>query len=118
MWLSLGLALATALVYVLLGLGVMQAGDISPDEAPAGITYVAAACYVAGGLLILARKRRLWIVGAVVNALVILMYVSAYANRPAVLFCTPGLLTKIGQILIQVGLLYLIFTYQPESKEV
>jgi len=90
----LTLSLLTALVYFLIGAGVLQPGDLQADEAPAGIAYFAGACYVVGGLLILARKRWLWVTGAVINALVIVGFIGAYAARPGVLFCVPGLATN------------------------
>jgi len=79
----LTLALLAALVYFLMGAGVLQAGDLPADEAPTGIAYLAGTCYVVGGLLILARKRWLWVIGAVINGLVIIMFLAAHAARPA-----------------------------------
>ena len=114
----LTLALLAALVYFLMGAGVLQPGDLQADDAPAGIAYFAGVCYIIGGLLILARKRWLWVVGAVINALVIVMFISAYAARPSVLFSVPGLATKSAQILLEIGLIYLIVTYkQREAKK-
>lgn len=110
------LALLAALVYFLTGAGVLQPGELQTDEAPAGIAYFAGACYVVGGLLILARKRWLWVIGAVINALVIVMFIAAYAARPAVLFSFPGLATKAAQILLEIGLIYLIVTYKQEEE--
>jgi len=72
--------------------------------------YVAAGGYLLGGLLILVRRRWLWIVGAVINALVILLFVMAYLNRPAVMFSPGGLITKAAQLLLEVVLLALIIT--------
>jgi len=82
----LTLALLAALVYFPMGAGVLQPGDLQANEAPAGIAYFAGACYVTGGLLILTRKRWLWVSGAVINALVIVGFFAAYAGRPSVLF--------------------------------
>jgi len=113
----LTLALLAALVYFLMGAGVLQPGDLQADDAPAGIAYFAGACYVVGGLLILARKRWLWVIGAVVNALVIVGFIAAYATRPGVLFCAPGLATKVAQILLEIGLIYLIVTYKQGKRE-
>ena len=101
----LTLALLAALVYFLMGAGVLQPGDLQADDAPAGIAYFAGACYVIGGLLILARKRWLWVIGAVINALVIVGFFAAYAGRPSVLFSVPGLATKSAQILLEIGLI-------------
>jgi len=114
----LTLALLAALVYFLMGAGVLQPGDLQADEAPAGIAYFAGICYVVGGLLILARKRWLWVIGAVINALVIVMFIAAYAARPAVLFSLPGLATKSAQILLEMGLIYLIVTHKREKEAV
>jgi hypothetical protein len=71
---------------------------------------VAAGSYLLGGLLILVHSRWLWIVGAVINALVILFFVMAYQNRPTVMFSPGGLATKAAQLLLEVSLLYLIIT--------
>ncbi|MBE9508222.1 MAG: hypothetical protein IMY86_09240 [Chloroflexi bacterium] len=67
--------------------------------------------------MILARKRWLWVIGAVINALVIVMFIAAYAARPGVLFSVPGLATKSAQILLEIGLIYLIVTYKQGKKE-
>lgn len=112
----LALALLAALVYFLMGAGVLQPGDLQTDEAPAGIAYLAGACYAVGGLLILARRRRLWVIGAAINALVIVMFIAAYAARPSVLFSVPGLVTKAAQILLEIGLIYLIVTDRQRKK--
>lgn len=108
LWASVGLALATALVYAFIELDIVPMGNLMPAEYPAGIGYFVAACYAAGGLLILLRKRWLWIAGALINAFVIAVFVGAYYARPEVMFSAAGLLTKSLQILLEVGLIYLI----------
>jgi hypothetical protein len=110
MWLAVMLALFTALSYLLIQLGVLGVGDLQPTEGPAAIVYVAAGGYLLGGLLILVRRRWLWIVGAVINALVILFFFTAYQHRPAVMFSPGGLVTKVAQLLLEASLLYLIIT--------
>lgn len=107
-WLAMALAIVAALSYVLMALDLLGVGDLAPEEAPATIVYVAAGCYVLGGLLILLRRRWLWIVGALINALVIFAFVSFYINRPAVLFSPGGLASKIAQLLLEAVLVYLI----------
>jgi len=104
------LAFAAAASYVLIGLGVLSVGDLTKAEAPSGITYVAAGGYALGGLLILLRRRWLWVVGAVLNALVVAFFLMAYVGRPAVLTSPGGLVSKAAEILLEVALIYLIVT--------
>jgi hypothetical protein len=106
----MGLALTAALSYVLVGLNVLSVGDLQTTEAPAAITYVCAGSYLLGGLLILLRRRWLWIVGAGINALVMLVFFTAYISRPAVMFSPGGVVTKAAQLLLEAGLLYIIIT--------
>jgi hypothetical protein len=109
MYVSLGLALAAALVYFLMAAGVMHAADLTTTKnAPPGIVWAAGACYVIGGLVILRQKRTLWIAGAVINAIVIVFFYAKYATQPDVIVSAPGLITKIAQILLEAGLIYLI----------
>jgi hypothetical protein len=113
LWADVGLAGVAALAYLLIGGGILAVGDLQPADAPSAIIYLCAGSYLLGGLLILLRRRALWIAGAAINALVLLIFFSAYAARPAVLFSPGGLLTKAAQVLLEVGLLYLIVTYVP-----
>lgn len=109
MWLATALALFAALSYLLIQLSLFGVGDLQTAGAPA-IPLLAAACYLIGGLLILVRRRWLWIVGAVINAFVIGIFMMAYLNRPSVMFSAGGLATKIAQVLLEGCLLYLIVT--------
>jgi len=110
------LAILAAVVYFLMAMDVLQAGNLQPDEAPTGIAYVAGACYLVGGLLILVRKRWLWIIGSLINALVLVMFFTAYTSRPDVMLSIAGLGTKIPQVLLEIGLIYLIVSYRQEDK--
>lgn len=85
-------------------------GDLQPTEQPAVIIYVAAGSYLLGGLLLLPRHRWLWIVGAVINALAMLVFFSAYLDRPAVVFSSGGALEKAPQLLLEGSQIYLILT--------
>jgi hypothetical protein len=116
MVLAVALALIAALSYLLIQLGVLSVGNLKPSEQPATIVLMAAACYLLGGLLILAHRRWLWIVGAVINALVILFFVMAYIHRPSVMFSAGGLTTKFAQLLLEVCLLALIVTGWHHSR--
>jgi hypothetical protein len=107
---AMGLALTAALSYVLVGLNVLSVGDLRTTEAPAAMTYVCAGSYLLGGLLILLRWRWLWMVGAVINAMVMLVFFTAYISRPSVMFSPGGVVTKAAQLLLEAGLLYIIIT--------
>jgi hypothetical protein len=109
-WLVVGMALVTAVIYIMMDLNWLAVGDLGLDERPSGIIYVAAGSYLVGGLLILLRRRWLWVMGAVINALVILFFFSAYQERPAVLLSPGGIISKAAQILLEVGLIYMIVT--------
>jgi hypothetical protein len=110
MWLAAALALVAALIYVLIALDILAVGDLTPAEDQASVIYVAAGSYLVGGLLILLRNRWLWVVGAVMNALVILFFFQQYQNRPEVALSAGGLVSTATQLLLEVTLLYLIIS--------
>ena len=112
MWLAVVLAFITALTYLMMDLDLLAVGNLQPHERPSEIIYVAAGCYLIGGLLILLRCRWLWITGAGVNALVIFAFVQFYIERPAVLFSAGGVASKTAQLLLEMVLIYLILTYR------
>jgi len=113
--LAVALALLVALAYTLIAQGILPIGDLTHVEGPAGIIYTAAGCYLLGGLLILLRRRWLWIVGAIMNGLSILFFVRMYQDKPAVLFSPGGLVSKAAQLLLELILAYLIVTYSRRS---
>jgi hypothetical protein len=108
MWLAVGLTIFTAIAYVLMALNMLGVGDLQMDEKPAVIIYVAAGCYLIGGLMILLRKRWLLLFGSFINAMVILFFFNLYKDRPAVVLSPGGLASKIAQILLEVALIYMI----------
>ena len=107
-WLAVALALVAAMAYVMIAVDILGVGDLETTDAPPTIVYVAAGCYFLGGLLILVRRPWLWIIGAVINALVMLFFFNMYQDRPAVLFSSGGITTKVPQLLLEVTLIYLI----------
>jgi len=115
-WIAAGLALATALVYILIAQSVLGVGDLSVAEDGGVIIYVAAGCYFVGGWLILLRNRWLLIFGAFINTLVILFFFNMYQSRPAVMFSPGGLVSKIAQILLEVALIYVIAVNWKKAK--
>jgi hypothetical protein len=108
LWLAVALAICTAVAYVLIALGLLGVGDLQVAQDGGAIVYVAAGCYLLGGLLILPRRRWLWIIGFLINAMVIMFFFKLYQDRPAVIFSPGGLLTKIPQLLLELTLIYLI----------
>jgi hypothetical protein len=111
----LALAFIAAVFYFLLGAGVITVPSLSAADGPPGIVYIAAGCYALGGLLILLKKRWLWIIGLIMNTLVIAFFFMMYNQKPEIMFSLPGLGTKIAQILLEVGLIYLIATYRKKN---
>lgn len=116
MWTAVGLALLTALSYILMQFNILGVGDLKVDEKPAGIIYVAAGCYLVGGLLILLRNRWLLLFGAFINAMVVLFFFNMYQDRSAVMFSPGGLVSKIAQILLEATLIYVIAVNWKKTK--
>lgn len=106
--LAVALAWLAAAGYALLAAGVLGTGGYQPEPGGEGVVVAAAAAYAAGGGLVLLRRRWLWVVGAVLNALVMLMFFSAYAGDPSVLLSGGGIATKAAQLPLEVALLVLI----------
>lgn len=107
-WLAVALAFSAAVTYVLIGVHVLAVGDLQTSDRPDTVIYVAAGSYLVGGLLIPLRRRWLLVVGAVINALVLLVFFTVYLDRPAVLFSPGGLISKAAQVLLEASLLALI----------
>jgi len=53
-WMAVALATLAAVIYVLIALGVVPVGDLQLAAEGGVIIYVAAGCYLLGGLLIVA----------------------------------------------------------------
>jgi hypothetical protein len=119
MYICLVLSLAAAVFYFLMAAGIVTVPALKAEDSPRNvktIVYAAAGCYVLGGLLILAGKRWLWTIGLVMNTLVMLVFFTMYAQKPEVITSLPGLGTKIAQILLEAGLVYLIINYKKISR--
>jgi hypothetical protein len=114
-WIAVTLAVITALSYLLMQFNILGVGDLQVDEKPAGIIYVAAGCYLLGGLLILLRNRWLMLFGVFMNTMV-LFFFSMYQNRPTVIFSHGGLVSKTAQILLEFALFYVIVVNWKKSK--
>lgn len=107
-WLAAALAFISALAYLMIAWGTLGVGDLQLEQDGGVIIFVAAGCYLLGSLLILLRRRWLWIVGAVINALVILFFFNLYQDQLSVIFSPGGTVTKITQLLLEATLIYLI----------
>ena len=106
------LASIAAIFYVLLASRVITASTLESKDWQRVLVYIAGGGYMLGGLLILIQKRWLWIVGLVINTLVMVFFFVLYRNSPAVILSLPGLGTNIPQLLLEVGLVYLIVTHK------
>lgn len=115
-WLAVGLALFTALTYVLIALNILGVGDPQVARDGGAIIYVAAGCYLLGGLLILLRNRWLLILGGYINVLVIFSFFNMYQGRPEVLLSPGGVLSKSAQILLEIALLFVLVKNWKRSK--
>ena len=114
--LAVGLAFFTALIYVLIALNVLGVGDPQVARDGGAIIYVAAGCYLLGGLFILFRNRWLLLFGVFINVLVILFFFNMYQNRPEVILSPGGLISKSAQLLLEVLLLLVLVTNWKRSK--
>jgi len=107
------LALISALTYVLLILGILKAGEMmTPEGGVPAYFYIVPAGYVIGGFIILLKKRWLWIIGAILNAIPIVVFYAAYAGRPDIMLSAAGLIAKASQVLLEIGLICLIVTFK------
>jgi len=115
-WLAVALALFTALTYILIAFNILNVGDPQVAHDGGSIIYVAAGCYLLGGLLILLRNRWLLLFGTFINFMVILFFFSMYQTRPEVLFSPGGLISKLSQIVLEILLLFVLVTNWKRSK--
>jgi len=113
---AVALAILTAIAYVLIASNVLGVGDPQVAQDGGMIIYVAAGCYLVGGLLILIRNRWLLLFGAFINIMVVLFFYSMYQSRPEVIFSPGGLISKIAQILLEILLLVVLVTNWKRSK--
>ena len=121
-WVLVILELVAVLGYLLMGVGVITVPDnplndtSSDNDAPPGFDWIMFGGYLAGGLLILLKKRWLLITGAVLNAIPIIGFYAMRASRTDVMLSAPGLMTKIPQILLEIGLIYWLVKSKPAAK--
>jgi hypothetical protein len=112
MYVSVAMAPAAALVYLLMFLEVLHPGHLDSGSQMPAFFLVIPACYALGGLLILLKKRWLLTTGAVINTFTLAVFYTMYASQPDVMLSAPGLLTKIAQAILEIGLIFLVFNFK------
>jgi len=102
-WFAAGLALVAVAVYAVIASPARPAGYEAP---PKPVLAVAAPAYLVGGVLILVGDRRLLVLGAVLNPLVLAAYTVA-AIKGHVTVDGLSLASKAAQVGLEVALLWL-----------
>jgi hypothetical protein len=106
------MALAAALVYLLMFFNIIIPDELASEEGLPPFFLIIPVCYAIGGFLVLLKKRWIWITGATINAFTICVFYAMYAARPAIMLSAAGLLTKIAQVILEIGLIYLIVAHK------
>ncbi|MGZ8514752.1 MAG: hypothetical protein ACXW4H_05890, partial [Candidatus Limnocylindrales bacterium] len=109
-YLAAAASAATALLYFGIGAGVLKVVDKATPDAPDLATFGAAAgaAFVLGAILLLALDQRgVWLLGAIFQAVVIVMYVAVSTDRTPP-FEQWGTLIKVLQAAILAALTYLV----------
>jgi hypothetical protein len=112
-WGTLAMALVAALAYILMGAGVLTPGNLDTGSG-GGIAYLIGAAYFAMAVCIVLKWRAVRIIEAIIVLFTIVVFYGKYAGQPDVMWSAPGLITKIAQVLMLAGLLYLIFKPAPK----
>ncbi len=103
-WAAFALALVAAAVYFVIASPAVPADYKSP---PTPVLVVAGLAYLVGGVLILQADRRLLVLGAILNPLVLLAYTAAAIKGHAAVDGL-SLTGKAAQIGLEVALVWLI----------
>jgi hypothetical protein len=117
-YLAAAASAATAVLYFGIGIGVLKVVDEASPAAPDMFAFGAPAgtAFVVGAILLLAFDRRiLWVLGAVLQVGVIVMYV-AIAQQRTPPFEVWGILIKVLQAAILAALVYLVV--RPSTRAV
>ncbi|GEM_PF-5924599 len=112
------LCAVTAIIYLLIGLRVIIVLD-SPTGTPPDqvIGYIAGAAYALGAaLLVFTDRRLLWVIGAVFQLFVVVMYFVVAQNRVPD-YEVWGLMLRIPQIALFFVLGYLAYHKPPTSAQ-
>ncbi len=113
-WAAFALALVAAIVYFVIASPAVPADYKSP---PTPVLVVAGLAYLVGGVLILQADRRLLVLGAILNPLVLLAYTGAAIKGHAAVDGL-SLTSKAAQIGLEVALLWLLLRPTAAAGEV
>jgi hypothetical protein len=106
--LAISLGSFAGIAYVLVALNVLTVGNLNMTRAPMALVCAAALSYLAAGLLILPRDRRLLVAGAILNAMMMLFFFDLYQNHPSSITWSPGTATQAAQLLLEALLIGLL----------
>jgi hypothetical protein len=112
-----GLAAFAALLYLLIGFGVLQVVEVRPDDPsllwfglPAGVAFAFGAV-----VMLVSERTVLWVLGAVFQVFAISAYFGVAADRePAYEFW--GIVLRVVQVLILVALAVLLARYPTPAR--
>ncbi len=112
-------SVATALLYLGIGIGALSVVDETASDAPPLLIFglSAATAFAVGAILLVAYDRRiLWVLGALLQVGVIVMYIQVAPQRTPP-FELWGITIKVLQVLILAALSYLAVRPQVPAAE-
>jgi hypothetical protein len=110
------MALVAAIGYILMNAGIIHPGNLQSDiELPMG--YILGLVYLIMGVLLLSRWRWIRIAEIIVLLITIVVFYASYADQPDVMWSAPGLITKIAQVLMLAGLVYLLWKTRTQKND-
>ena len=118
LWACSALAFAATVGYFLMGAGVIHAAGLTLKDAPPAFAWTAGVFYLAAGILLFLKKR--WIPTAlvIINIFPVLIFYVMWRGRSDVMLSAPGLITKIAQILLEIGLIFALVNTKSVAKTV
>lgn len=118
-YLAAALSAACALVYFMIGFGIIEVVDAVPGDEPFLLFFgvsAGLAFWLGALLLVVVDRRWVWIAGAAVQVLGIVTYVQKAETRTPP-FEVWGVLLKIAEALILGALAYLVLRPSPAGAE-
>ena len=110
------LALIAAIGYFLMGAGVIHAADLTLKDAPPAFAWIAGVFYLAAGTVLFLNKRWVPVALVIINVFPVLIFYVMWRSRWDVMFSAPGLITKIAQILLEIGLIFVLVNKKSGTK--